>query len=63
MTFEYFQSQNGQFYWRARAANGRITADGAEGYTREADVKRAIQAFTRSVTHSAGCMVKVEFKK
>ena len=41
--FEYFQSaKNDEWYWRFRAANGTVVADGSEGYTRKASVLRAI---------------------
>lgn len=29
------------WYWRLRARNGEIVADGAEGYTRRGDARRA----------------------
>lgn len=31
------------FYWRLRAANGEIIADGAEGYSRRTNAVRAAQ--------------------
>jgi uncharacterized protein YegP (UPF0339 family) len=41
--FEVHQSAgNEQWYWRLRAKNGRIIADGAEGYTRRSDCCRAV---------------------
>jgi len=55
MKFEYYQGkdkvcydkvgpfQRQQWYWRLRAANGRIVADGAEGYASKRNVLRAIQ--------------------
>lgn len=30
-----------RFYWRLRAANGEIVADGAEAFTRRSDAKKA----------------------
>jgi uncharacterized protein YegP (UPF0339 family) len=35
-----YQSKDG-YRWRAQAANGKIVADGAEGYTRRASAFRA----------------------
>jgi uncharacterized protein YegP (UPF0339 family) len=32
LTFEVYQS-GGQWYWRLKADNGKIVADGSEGYT------------------------------
>lgn len=40
--WEYFPGSNGDWYWHFEAANGRVTADGAEGYDSKANVKRAI---------------------
>jgi uncharacterized protein YegP (UPF0339 family) len=37
----YYQDTAGQWRWRVKSANGRVVADGAEGYTRRADVLRA----------------------
>lgn len=50
MRIEYFQGkakaspkglQAGQWYWRLVAGNGRVIADGAEGYSRKANIIRA----------------------
>lgn len=30
-----------RFFWRLRAGNGEIVADGAEGYTRRSEAKKA----------------------
>ena len=30
--WEYFPGADGKWYWHFEAANGKITADGAEGY-------------------------------
>lgn len=38
---EVFSPQGGFWYWRLRARNGEIVADGAEGYTRRGDARRA----------------------
>lgn len=38
-------SASGEFYWSLRAGNGRVIADGAEGYRRKAGAQRAIDAF------------------
>ncbi len=37
----------GEWRWRLRAANGQIIATGGEGYTRKADVERAIDTVVR----------------
>lgn len=46
MKFYVFEGRHtGQWYWRAVAANGRVVADGAEGYTRKRDASRAALSF------------------
>jgi uncharacterized protein YegP (UPF0339 family) len=52
--FEIYQGTMGEslgsWYWRLRAANGEIIADGAQGYTTKAEVRRAVK---RVVTASS----------
>lgn len=38
---QVFPGDDGQVYWRRKAANGQIIATGAEGFTREEDAWRA----------------------
>ena len=41
--FEYYQSaKDKDWYWRFRAENGRVVADGSEGYASKANVLRAL---------------------
>lgn len=35
MTFEVYADKKHEWRWRLRARNGRIVADGAEGYVRK----------------------------
>lgn len=43
MTIEiYREDQSGDWRWRARAKNGRILADSAEGYRNRADLINAL---------------------
>lgn len=43
MKIEIFKSKKTkQFYWRLRAANNRIVADGAEGYARRRSLERSL---------------------
>jgi uncharacterized protein YegP (UPF0339 family) len=37
---EYYQGEDGQYYWRAKSGNGEIVAFG-EGYTTKSDAKEA----------------------
>lgn len=39
----------GEFGWRFRAANGRISAIGGEGFTRREDADRAVRHFLTDV--------------
>jgi len=39
--FEYYQADDG-WRWRLKARNGKTVADGAEAYSSEAAVRRAI---------------------
>jgi uncharacterized protein YegP (UPF0339 family) len=43
MKFEVYRDKAGEYRWRL-LANGRITADSGEGYTRREDAHRAIAA-------------------
>lgn len=38
---EYFIGANGDWYWRYRARNGKITCDGSEGYSTKSNAVRA----------------------
>lgn len=37
------------WHWRSRSRNGRITADGAEGYATKSGVRRAIHRHCREI--------------
>jgi len=49
MKFETYIDAKGEHRWRARASNGKIVADGAEGYASKRNVDRALARFVRSV--------------
>lgn len=44
----------GDFGWRFRAGNGRISGIGGEGFTRRADAHRAVIDFVRDVIAETG---------
>lgn len=44
-----FIKPTGEWYWRLRVANGRIMADGGEGYSTRTHVIRAINRITDAV--------------
>lgn len=46
MKVNYFKGKDGLWYWRAVAGNGRIIADGGEGYSRKYNAQRAYDRFT-----------------
>lgn len=43
--FEIYQDKAGEWRWRYKAANGRIMADGAEGYASNRNAWRALERF------------------
>lgn len=43
MRFEYFKGIPGKWYWRLRAANGRIVADSGQGYKYRRGCREAIR--------------------
>lgn len=42
MDIEVYEDEAGEHRWRMTASNGRIVADGGEGYTRKADAREAV---------------------
>ena len=54
MKFEIFRSIAGQWCWRARSRNGKIVADGAEGYKTRGNARTAVKRFIAQIaTHAA----------
>lgn len=49
MRYEVYADQAGEWRWRAVARNGKIVADGSEGYASERNAKRALTAFQAAV--------------
>lgn len=43
MKLAVYQDRRGLWRWRLTARNGRIVADGGEGYRRRADLDRALK--------------------
>ena len=41
--FYTYKGKDGQFYWRLKGANGKVIADGAEGYTTRYGAVRALR--------------------
>lgn len=42
MRFEVFKSKNQKWHWRLVAQNGRIIADGGQGYSTRQNARRAV---------------------
>ena len=40
---QYYQNENNQWYWRLLSSNGKIVADGAEGYASKPNLLRAVK--------------------
>jgi len=49
MRFEYFEDKAGSWRWRLVAKNGRVVADGGEGYHSQGNARRAVKAFRTQV--------------
>jgi len=49
MDFEIYPGQRGQWYWRAKARNGRIVADSGEGYASRWNCERAVLQLCRGI--------------
>lgn len=45
ITIQTAKGKNGLWYWHARAKNGKIVADGSEGYNRRSGAKRGCKSF------------------
>lgn len=53
MKFQIYKDAAGEWRWRAKAKNGEIMADSAEGYTRKADLKIALALFINDTRNHA----------
>lgn len=49
MDFDVYQDGAGKWRWSAYAVNGRIIADGGQGYTRKHDGERAVLRLCRGI--------------
>jgi uncharacterized protein YegP (UPF0339 family) len=52
MRIEIYEDTQGEWRWSLLASNGRILADGAEGYETESSVKRAVKSLIAKLKHS-----------
>jgi uncharacterized protein YegP (UPF0339 family) len=51
--FEVYKDARGEFRWRFRADNGRILADGAEGYKAKADCEYGVELVRQKAAGAA----------
>lgn len=50
LRWDVYEDQAGEWRWRAVAGNGKIVADGAEGYASKRNAERALAGFQTAVT-------------
>jgi uncharacterized protein YegP (UPF0339 family) len=50
MRIEIYQDKAKAYRWRLVSRNGRIIADGAEGYTKKHNAQRAVKRFLALLT-------------
>jgi uncharacterized protein YegP (UPF0339 family) len=58
MKLNVYKGGDGDWYWRLVSRNGRVLADGAEGYTRKASAERAAASFRNSMQSDQEIPVK-----
>ena len=49
MKFEVYEGKDGKWYWRAKAKNGRVVANGAQGYRRASSAFDAVSKFASAI--------------
>jgi len=49
---EVYRGKDGGWRWRVKARNGRIVADSAEGYRRQADCRKGMQRAAQALTQT-----------
>jgi uncharacterized protein YegP (UPF0339 family) len=60
-TFEVFKGKNNKWFWRCRARNQEIVADGAQGYSTSQNCRRAAKRLVDSIRD--GAFITVETVK
>lgn len=60
--FEVYRSAGGTrlWYWRLKGTNGKIIADGGEGYATRASAARAVKRLERAIVRPLIARVEVE---
>lgn len=54
-----FKDEPAQWFWHIKSRNGKIVADGSEGYTSEAKARQGFKAAARAIAKE---LVKLEKK-
>jgi len=49
MHFHIYRDKAGEWRWRLKANNGRIIADGSEGYATESNCNRAVKRVVKAI--------------
>lgn len=49
ITFIVHRGRDGNYYWRGVSANGKVVADGGEGYSTRQNARRAVRRFVQAV--------------
>ena len=58
MRIEIYKGRDGRWYWRMRARNGRVVADGSQGYARRRGAWHAVRRLVLLIAR--GCPIDVE---
>jgi uncharacterized protein YegP (UPF0339 family) len=56
LTIEVYKGKRAGWYWRLKASNGRVIADGAEAYATRSNVNRAALRIARELNRSMTCV-------
>lgn len=51
--FEVYKGKNGRWYWRLMSRNGRIIADGGQGYIRKEGAIKGLQVVKSLAYHAS----------
>ncbi len=55
--FHIYQDRAGAWRWQLQASNGRVIADGSEGYTSKRNAQNGVRALVRITTSGAFLIV------
>lgn len=58
--FSIYADLQGQWRWRLLAKNGKVVADGAEGYASKSNVVKAVRRFMKQMVNADRFLVAEE---